>query len=122
MGVVRMTSRGHKHEKWIKIQELSKPVFEFDPTPAAWVDKYILRAHVGTSQGDESVSSQRTEATRRIPVTFRWVPGVSEEMRILIDDETIPLDENKRTLHISSVDNIGDRNLDLELDCTELRR
>ena len=117
-----MTARGHRNKTWIRIQEITKPVVEFDPTPAEWCDKYTVRAHVSTSQGDESVVGQRTDITRRTIISTRWLPGITEAMRVVIDDDTIHIEDEKRTLAISSIENVGQRNRDLEIGCTELSK
>ena len=106
--------RGHRNKTWIKIQELSKPIEDFDPVPATWQDKYVLRANVQPVNSGETVEGQQLKDNVTHTVSFRWQPDVSTEQRIVIDDET-KAEADKRVLHIDGVIDVGDRRRDLVL-------
>jgi head-tail adaptor len=105
--------------RWIRIQEADKSPTDFDSTPATWVDKYELRAKIMPTSSNEVSGGFRQESQYSHQVEFRWQPDVKAGQRILIDDETIPSDTDKRVLHIGEVVDVGDYQTDLILNCTE---
>jgi len=116
---------GHRFKTWIKVQELSKAVEDFDQKPAIWLDVYTLRALVVPTSGGELITGSQQKSQVTHEVTFRWLPGVKTSQRILIDDESICAetdsegDPEKRVMHIDEAINLKDRNRDIELRCIE---
>jgi len=110
---------GRRHKVWVKLQRLSKAVFEYDPDPAQWDDIYTVPASITPTQGRELIDGDKMESHITHLVTIRWMPAVHSSWRVVIEDGSKLTDAEKRILEIDSVIDWQDRRKYLTLKCIE---
>lgn len=110
---------GQRHKTWILLQALNKVPQDFDETPAVWETQYTVRATIEPSGSGEPVEGQKIQNQITHDVEMRWMPGVRDDWRIVIEDATKATDAEKRVLHIQSVVDWKNQHKYLDISCIE---
>ena len=107
---------GGRFKQWVKVQRLSKPVYEFDPTPAEWVTVQKVPCNIEPVAANEAVySDQKTASNVTHIVSMRWMKGLDSSWRLVVLDGS----NDARVLNIDSVINDLDDNDYFVLRCIE---
>jgi len=100
-----MSRAGHRFKDWVKLQQLDAPVEDFADTPAQWVTIWQGQVNIVPTNGREVIRGQRIEEGITHAIDMRFNPAINPlkfSQRFLIDDESIPQDDDKRKLYINS--------------------
>ena len=93
---------GRRFKTWVKLQQLDKPVRDFDSTPAAWQTIWTGRVSLTPVRSGEQLEGNHLEFTAVHQIKMRHSPDftLAVDMRFLLDDESITRDEDKRKLYV----------------------
>ena len=84
-----------------------------------WSTFLACRAQIGSFQGAERFAAGQVLDRGTVPITMRFTPGISPDMRVKFVD--VRDNSRQRYFNIQAVENIDQRSVTLMLTCIEVR-